>query len=64
MKYVLFENFKILNEDADFIIGDVHSANGLEGPFRVFARLTPDDYGVIEVATVNSFEECVTALAD
>jgi hypothetical protein len=64
MKYVLLENFHILNEDANFIIGEVHSANGREGPFRVLARVIPDGCGMIEVACVNSFDECVTALAD
>jgi hypothetical protein len=64
MKYVLLENFNILNEDANFIIGHVRSANGLEGPFSVHARVTPDDCVAVEVATVNSLEECVTALAD
>jgi hypothetical protein len=64
MKYLLLENFHILNEDANFIIGEVRSTNGREGPFRVFARVIPDDCGMIEVATVKSLGECVTALAD
>jgi hypothetical protein len=37
MKYVLLENFHILNEDANFIIGEVHSANGREGPAQLAA---------------------------
>jgi hypothetical protein len=64
MKYVLLENFDILNEDANFIIGEVRSANGPDGPFRVFARVISDGSGKVEVATVNSFDECVRALAD
>jgi hypothetical protein len=64
MRYLLLENFDILNEDANFIIGEVRSTNGREGPFRVFARVIPDDCGMIEVATVKSFEECVIVLAD
>jgi hypothetical protein len=64
MRFVLFESFKIVNEDADFVIGDIRSANGIDGPFIVRARVTPNDWGCVDVATVNSFDECVTALAD
>jgi hypothetical protein len=64
MRYLLLQNFDILNEDANYIIGEVRPANGLKGPFRVFASAIADDCGRIEVATVKSLEECVTALAD
>ena len=65
MKYVLLEDFKIINDDADFCIGRVQPTNGREGPFRVLASVTPDDdCGRIEVATVNSYDECLAALAD
>jgi hypothetical protein len=65
MRYLLLENFKIINDDASFVVGSVRPTNGREGPFRVFASVTADFYcGSIEVATVHSFEECVTALAN
>jgi hypothetical protein len=65
MRYVLLENFKIANDDANFLIGRVQSTNGRQGPFRVVATVTPDDdCGTIEIATVNSFDECVVTLAD
>ncbi|KRR06365.1 hypothetical protein CQ12_33465 [Bradyrhizobium jicamae] len=35
-----------------------------EGPYRVFACAVPADEGLIEVATVKTLDECVTALAD
>jgi hypothetical protein len=64
MKYVLLENFEIINDDADFCIGRVQPMNGREGPFRVLASVTADDdCGRIEVATVNSLDECVSTLA-
>lgn len=65
MRYVLLENFRIINDDADFCIGRVQPAFGREGPFRVIASVTPDDdCGIVEVATATSFNECVAALAD
>jgi len=65
MRYVLLENFKVINDDANFFIGRVQPTNGRQGPFRVIASVTPDDdCGMVEVATANSFDECVEALAD
>jgi hypothetical protein len=67
MKYALIKSYGeyvIVNDDANFQIGEAHSAGGDgKGPFRVLAYVTPG-YGTIEVATVNSVDECVTALAD
>jgi len=60
MRYLLFEDFQIINDDASFAVGRVQPTTGREGPYRVFASVT----GYIEVATVHSLEECVTALAD
>jgi len=60
MRYLLFEDFQIINDDASFVVGRVQPRTGREGPYRVFASVT----GYIEVATVHSLEECVTALAN
>src|SRR5882757_9875984 len=64
MKFVLLENFKIVNEDADFAVGRIRSANGRVGPFQVFASVTADDCGSVEVGIARTFDECVRALAD
>lgn len=65
MRYLLLENFKIMNDDANFFVGRVEPTNGREGPFRVLASVTADDdCARIEVATVNTYDECVAALAD
>jgi hypothetical protein len=65
MRYVLLENFRIINDDADFCIGRVQPTNGGNGPFRVLASVTPDDdCGMVEVTTVKNFDQCVAALAD
>jgi hypothetical protein len=65
MKLVLLEGFSIRNADANFTIGEVRPTNGAGGPFRVFACVLPDDEVVaIEVAVVNSLDECLPALAD
>ena len=60
MKYVLIKSYGeyvIVNDDANLKIGVVRSANADgKGPFRVLAR----GHGMIEVATVNSVDECVS----
>jgi hypothetical protein len=65
MKLVLLEGFSIRNADANFTIGEVRPTNGAGGPFRVFACVLPDDeVFAIEVAVVNSLDECLPALAN
>jgi hypothetical protein len=68
MKYVLIRNwgdYVIHNDEANFLIGKVRSADGHgNGPFRVSACVTPAYCGPVEVATVNSLHECVEVLAD
>jgi hypothetical protein len=67
MKYALIKScgeYVIVNDDANFIIGVARSADGGKGPFRVLAYVVPHDRGGVEVATVKSLDECVTALAD
>ena len=63
MKYLLLETLDIINDDASFRVGRVRPTNGRDGPFLVFATVTPDDCGSVEVGIAKSFDECVTTLA-
>jgi hypothetical protein len=64
MRFLLLDTLRIINDDADLVIGKVSFANGSEGPLRVFAHVTPRGCGTVEVATVTSFDECLVTLAD
>ena len=64
MRLLLLQCLNIVNDDNDVVVGDARFVNGKGGPLRVFASVTPDDRGSVEVATVNSFDQCLTALAD
>jgi len=64
MRLLLLQCLNIVNDDSLVVIGDARFANGHNGPLRVFASVTPDDRSSVEVATVNSFDQCLTALAD
>jgi hypothetical protein len=33
MRYLLLENFKIINDDASFVVGRVQPTNAGEGPY-------------------------------
>ncbi len=64
MRLLLLPGLQIVNDDNNVVIGDARFVNGQSGPLRVSASVTPDDRGSVEVATVNSFDQCLTALAD
>jgi hypothetical protein len=64
MTFVLLKNYDqyaIVNDDADFIAGSVHPLNGCEGPYRVRAHVGPLDRETSEVGIVNSLTDAIPA---
>jgi hypothetical protein len=62
MTFVLLKNYDqyaIVNDDADFIAGSVHPLNGREGPYRVRAHVGLTDRETTEIGVVNSLNEAI-----
>jgi hypothetical protein len=64
MTFVLLQNYNqyvIVNDDADFIVGSVRPLNGRQGPYRVYAHVGPTDRRNVDAGVVNALEDAIPA---